>query len=84
MLAWSYLAFAIVALPLPLINSRGWLGMAPDPLSAIFAVLLARPWISFFGHGLAAPPVLGRLRVVAGRIGLSAICCSDSRRLFHN
>jgi hypothetical protein len=39
-----YAALCVVALWFIPASVYGWLGVEPDPLSAVFAVLLAMPW----------------------------------------
>ncbi len=40
-----YVAACVAALALIPMNAAGMFGMAPDPLSGIYAMLLASPWI---------------------------------------
>ncbi len=50
---WLFVAALFVALIVFLI---GWLGKSPDPLGAVYLVLLGMPWILFLDGALASGP----------------------------
>ena len=43
-LLWIYGIAAVLSLLVIPIGAKGWLGMQPDPLVAVFAIVLALPW----------------------------------------
>lgn len=45
-----YGLLSLVALALIRISANGWFGVEPDPLSAIFALLLSLPWSLALDH----------------------------------
>lgn len=60
-----YAAVCVVALWFIPASVHGWLGVEPDPLSAVFAMLLALPWT-----------LLLRLAPEAGPWGATALLAS--------
>ena len=43
-LLWAYGVAAVLSLLAIPIGAKGWFGLAPDPLSAVPAIVLAMPW----------------------------------------
>lgn len=42
--AGIYILLCGAALGLIFISAKGWFGVTPDPLAAVFAIILAMPW----------------------------------------
>lgn len=72
-LAGLYALLCLAALALVPANARGWFGMEPDPLSGLYAIVLALPWSLI----LARPPGLsvtaGVLLIVLGMAANAAL-----------
>jgi len=84
---WLYCGLSIVALLLIPISRWGLFGVEPDPLSAVFAVLLAQPWPSLadrFISGEAAgwAVVILGMAVNAAIIALLCRLAGRKRRAF--
>jgi len=43
---WLYVIACVASLLLVAVSATGMFGFRPDPLSGIFAVVLAQPWLS--------------------------------------
>ena len=43
-LLWLYGIAAVLSLAIIPIGAKGWFGLEPDPLVAVFAIMLALPW----------------------------------------
>ena len=67
---WLYAAAGVIAVLLIPIGAHGWLGVARDPLLAVFAILLAMPWSLLLETLPPDSPWLATLMLVAG-IGLN-------------
>jgi len=44
LLVWTYGVAGVLSLLVIPVSAKGWFGLAPDPLAAVFAILLAMPW----------------------------------------
>lgn len=71
-------ALALVIIPL---NAAGMFGMEPDPLSAIYALLLSAPW-SFLAGDLVGDSVVGHLILAVVGMAVNAVIFLFVCRLF--
>ncbi|WP_034491095.1 hypothetical protein [Afifella pfennigii] len=69
---WFYVVLAIFSLLVVPLNRAGFLGMTPDPLAGVFAVLLAQPWISLIARIPGLGEVLEGPLFVAACLALNA------------
>lgn len=60
-LAALYALLCLIALLLIPASAHGWFGIAEDPLSGVFAILLALPWSAALGH----LPAMGTAATIA-------------------
>lgn len=74
-----YVVACVASLSLIPMNAAGMFGMAPDPLSGIYALLLASPWIylldGLFGNGDVARNMALAVASMAINIGLLGLLC---------
>ena len=80
LLAVLYGLACVAALLLVPINARGWLGMTPDPLTGLLAILLAMPW-SLGLQLINAGPAAGLALVILGMAANVAIILAIGRGL---
>lgn len=76
----SYVLLCVGSLVLISLNAAGAFGMEPDPLSAVFAIVLAMPWSLWIADYL--PTNRNDVLVVALIIGM-ALNAAILRLLFH-
>lgn len=78
-----YALLCLAALLIIPLNVYGAFGMEPDPLSGIYAVLLAAPW-SFFASNLAGDGAISNLFFMAAgmaiNIAMLMLLCGRFRR----
>jgi hypothetical protein len=62
----AYGALGLISLALIPASAHGWFGLDPDPLSAVFAMLLAMPWSLALGRMGEMGPLLSMAGLLAG------------------
>ncbi len=82
---WLYLLLCLLALLVIPASEAGLFGLTPDPLAAVFAVLLAQPWLSLVSAvvgdtGLAASVAMTLAGMVLNAALLRAVCNLLARR----
>ena len=65
-----YVLLCIGAFLLIPASSHGWLGVADDPLSGVFVLLLALPWTLLLPH-LGDPGIVGAIAVIVAGMMLN-------------
>lgn len=82
-IAVLYILASVIALMLIPASLNGWFGMEPDPLSAIFAYVLALPWVLLLN--LLPAMSTGMAAAVAGlAMALNALILLGLARRFDN
>ncbi|MGD9656283.1 MAG: hypothetical protein AB7U61_01375 [Methylocystis sp.] len=83
-LFWLYVTLATFALLLVPASERGLFGVEPSPLSGVFAVLLAQPWLSLLADRLFGEGVIRNLAVVGCCLALNAAILRLICRIFRH
>jgi hypothetical protein len=65
-IACAYGVLGLTSLALIPASANGWFGLDPDPLSAVFAMLLAMPWSLALGRMGEMGPLLSITGLFAG------------------
>ncbi len=69
---WVYGAACLASLTLAVVTVYGLFGVEPDGLGAVFALLLASPWVFLVGFPDAHLPALLNLALLVAYMALNA------------